>query len=135
MKKKIVLTSVISILVIIVLLILYIYKTPSLVSRKDDIIKVSVSSLPEGFSYSFDGESADAIVEYLSNIELISKFKKNPDRYLGIVWVISLEYNNSDISTVYQSGNRFIRANSGPWYKMNFDEANQFESLLDKLDS
>lgn len=131
MKKKIVLASVISILVITVLLMVYIYKTPSLILRKDDIIKVSVSSLPEGFSYFFDGESADAIVEYLSNIELISEFEENPDSYIGGVWVISLEYKNGEITTVYHSGNKFIKADSGPWYKMNYDEANQFESLLD----
>lgn len=107
----------------------------ALLPKEDGIIGVAVSSLPEGYHYSFSGDDVDAIVEYLSNMNLISDFSENPNEYLGATWVISIEYENGDIATVYHMGNMFIRTNNGPWYKMNYDDANRFELLLDELNS
>lgn len=104
-----------------------------LVPRKDDVINVTVSSLPEEYNYSFSEDDADAIVDYLSGLNLISDFQENPDAYNGMTWVITIEYENGDTVTVYHFGNMFIRTDSGSWYKMNYKEASRFDKLLDEL--
>lgn len=106
-------------------------KSPLL--RECNVKKVSVSSSPEGYDYSFGGKDAEAIVDYLSDLRLDSQFEENPDEYSGMTWVISLEYDDGDVSQIYHFGNMFIRANDGPWYKMTSDEAIRFDTLLDEL--
>lgn len=98
-----------------------------------NVINIDVSSLPEGYNYSFSGEEAKAIIDYLSNLNLDSDFKENPNEYSGMTWVISLQYDNGDVLTVYHFGNLFIRSEKGSWYKMTFDEASRFDTLLDEL--
>lgn len=98
-------------------------------------ININVSSLPEGYDYSFSGENAKAIIDYLSNLNLESNFEENPNEYMGMTWVISLEYDNGNVLTIYHSGNMFIRSESSSWYKMNFDEASGFGALLNELNN
>ena len=100
-----------------------------------NVIKIDVSSLPEGYNYSFDGEDAKEIIDYLSNLNLQSNFEEDPNEYTGMTWVISLEYDNGDELTVYHFGNMFIRTEKGSWYKMTYDEANRFDTLLDELNN
>ena len=100
-----------------------------------NVIKIDVSSLPEGYNYSFDGEDAKEIIDYLSNLNLQSNFEENPNEYTGMTWVISLKYENGDELTVYHFGNMFIRTEKGSWYKMTYDEANRFDTLLDELNN
>ena len=97
------------------------------------VINVDVSSLPEGYNYSFGEEDAKAIVDYLSDLNLKSKFKENPNEYAGMTWVISLKYENGDVLEVYHFGNSFIRSEKGSWYKMTRDEASRFDALLEEL--
>ena len=98
-----------------------------------NVINVDISSLPEGYNYSFGGEGAKAIVDYLSDLNLNSKFEENPNEYSGMTWVISLEYENGDVLSVYHFGNMFIRSENGSWYRMTYDEASRFDMLLDEL--
>ena len=100
-----------------------------------NVIKIDVSSLPEGYNYSFDGEEAKEIIDYLSNLNLQSNFEENPNEYTGMTWVICLEYDNGDKLTVYHDGNMFIRTEKGSWYKMTYDEANRFDTLLDEFNN
>ena len=100
-----------------------------------NVIMIDVSSLPEGYNYSFDGEEAKEIIDYLSNLNLQSNFEENPNEYTGMTWVICLEYDNGDKLTVYHFGNMFIRTEKGSWYKMTYDEANRFDTLLDELNN
>ena len=97
-----------------------------------NVINVDVSSLPKGRDYSFSGEDAKAIVDYLTNLSLESDFEENPDHYYGGTWVISLEYENGDTLTVYHFG-KFIRSEENPWYKMTYEEADYFNTLLYEL--
>lgn len=107
-------------------------------SQKVELLKdgnvnnIVVTSLPEGYNYSFNGDDAKAIVDYLLNLNLDDSFKENPEEYDGMAWVISLEYDSGDSLTVYHFGNMFIRTESGPWYKMNYDEASRFDALLNE---
>lgn len=98
-----------------------------------NIVKIDVSSLPERYNYSFSGEDAKAIVDYLSDLNLDSKFEENPNEYTGMTWVISLKYENGDVLKVYHFGNMFISSENGSWYKMTYDEASRFDMLLDEL--
>ena len=98
-----------------------------------NVINIDVSSLPEGYNYSFSGAEAKAIVDYLSTLNLESNFEENPNEYTGMTWVISLKYENGDVLTIYHDGNMFIRVKGGPWYKMTYDEASRFDTLLDEL--
>jgi hypothetical protein len=98
-----------------------------------DVTQVSVTSLPEGYAYAYEGEDALAIVDYLDSLSLQSRFAENPDEYTGMTWVISLSYADGNTVTVYHSGNMFIRAEDGPWYRMEYEEAERFHALLDEL--
>ena len=98
-----------------------------------DVTRVTVSSLPGGYDYAYEGEDALAIVDYLDSLSLQSRFAENPDEYTGMTWVISLSYADGNTVTVYHSGNMFIRAADGPWYKMSYEEASRLEALLEKL--
>ena len=98
-----------------------------------NVKKISVTSLPEGYNYSFEGEDSKAIVDYLSVLNLVSQFKENPNEYGGMTWVISLEYDNGETLQIYHFANMFIKTADGKWYKMNNDEAIDLEDLLDEL--
>jgi len=98
-----------------------------------NVINIDVSSLPEGYNYSFNQADAKAIIDYLLTLNLESNFEENPNEYGGMTWVISLKYENGDTLTIYHFGNMFIRVNGGSWYKMTYDEASRFDTLLDEL--
>ena len=100
-----------------------------------NVIKIAVSSLPEGYNYSFSGEDTKGIIDYLSNLNLQSEFDEDPNTYTGMTWVISLEYENGETQTVYHSCNLFIRSENEPWYKMESKEAHRFDALLTELNS
>ena len=72
-----------------------------------NVVKIDVSSLPEGYNYSFSGEDAQAIIDYLSTLNLESEFEENPNEYTGMTWVIALEYENGDTFKIYHFG-KFI---------------------------
>ena len=98
-----------------------------------NVIKCDVSSLPEYYNYSFKGESAKKIVDYLSSLNLESNFEENPNDYDGSTWEITLEYENGEALNIYHFGNMFIRAEKGLWYKMTYEEASCFDELLDEI--
>lgn len=98
-----------------------------------NVANIAVASLPEGYAHSFGKDDAKAIVDYLSNLNLDDKFKENPSEYAGMTWVITLEYDNGDVLTIYHFGNMFIKAENSPWYRMNYEEAIRFDSLLNEL--
>ena len=100
-----------------------------------NVVKIDVSSLPQGYNYSFDGEDAKDIVDYLSALNLESEFEENPNEYDGMTWVIALKYEDGDVLELYHFGNMFICSENGPWYKMTYDEANRFGALLDELNN
>ena len=102
---------------------------------KGNVIKVSVSSLPEGYNYSFNAEKAKNITDYLSDLKLQSNFEENPNDYVGMTWVIILEYEKGNTVTIYHFGNMFIRSEKGPWYKMTNEDAARFSDLLETLDN
>ncbi len=93
--------------------------------------KVTVTSLPEYSDYSFTGEKAKAVVDYLSDLSLTSVFFENPDRYGGWAWVISLEYESGETVTIYDCG-MFIMRSGGSWYKTKHN-GSRFEKLLEEL--
>lgn len=98
-----------------------------------DVTQVSVTSLPEGYAYAYEGEDAGVIADYLGSLSLQSRFAENPDEYTGMTWVISVDYADGSTVTVYHFGNMFIRAADGPWYRMEYEEADRFNTLLDEL--
>ena len=101
--------------------------------KSDGVKSVSLSSLPEGYSYFFDGEKAEKLVNYLTGLDLKSKFSENPDEYDGMTWVITIEYENGDTAVVDHFGNMFVKNGDGQWLKMNYEQAEQLDTLLEKL--
>ena len=43
-----------------------------------NVVKIDVSSFPEGYNYSFSEEDAKVIIDYLSTLNLESEFEENP---------------------------------------------------------
>lgn len=99
----------------------------------DGVKSASVSSLPEGYNYFFDGEKAEKLVNYLTGLDLKSKFSENPDEYDGMTWVITIEYENGDTAVVDHFGNTFVKNGDGQWLKMKYEQANQLDALLAEL--
>ena len=98
-----------------------------------DVTRVTVSSLPGSYAYAYEGEDALAIVDYLDSLSLRSEFEEDPDEYVGMTWVIAVDHADGSTVTVYHFGNMFIRAEDGPWYRMEYEEAARFDALLDEL--
>ena len=102
--------------------------------NESDIKSVSVSTLPEfyGYEYSFSGEEARAVVDYLSGLNLtpllISVGKG------GMTWVIEIEYEDESETTVYLFGDE-IWINAKEKYLMQPEENGVFEALLEALNS
>ncbi len=100
---------------------------------ENSIKRISVTSLPEGYEYSFKGEDAQAIVDYLESLHLTPFL--GIDSETGMTWVISIEHKNGEVTTVYHACNKYIMANGGLRYEMIFEEADRFGSLLYELDN
>lgn len=100
---------------------------------ENSIKRISVTSLPKGYEYSFKGDDAQAIVDYLESLHLTPFSGINSED--GMAWVISIEDKNGKITTVYHSCNKYIMAEDGSLYEMIFEEANRFSSLLYELDN
>ena len=98
-----------------------------------DVTRVTVSSLPGSYAYAYEGEDALAIVDYLDSLSLRSEFEEDPDEYVGMTWVIAVDHADGSTVTVYHFGNMFIRAADEPWYRMEYEEADRFNTLLDEL--
>ena len=105
----------------------------SVLLKEGRIIQVHVSSMPEEYKYSFTGNSATKIVDYLKNLKLSSDYPENPDVYCGMTWLITLTYTDGRKQIIYHFGNMFIKSDSTSWYKMNYEEAEQLDSLLKEL--
>lgn len=95
---------------------------------------VSVSSLPKQYDYSYTGEEAQAIVDYISDLNLITVFFEDPNTLYGMSWIITVEYDDGNVIKICNFG-RFMRSEiaDNRWYKINNDEASRFGSLLDEL--
>lgn len=108
-----------------------------LLEENDGIKRISVTTFPESASnsYSFNGDKAKVVFDFLNDLSLITNFEENPDEYGGMTWNISIEYNNGDTVNVYLFGNMFIRVDSGYWYKMIQEEASRFDKLLTELNN
>ena len=100
--------------------------------KEGTVKRVSVTSLPEGYDYSYTREDAQAIVDYFTELDLISDFEENPGEDDGMVWVISLEYEDGSTETVYHCG-KFIRRDGGSWYKITYEQASAFNNRLYEL--
>ena len=102
--------------------------------NESDIKSVSVSTLPEfyGYEYSFSGDEARAVVDYLSGLNLtpllISVGKG------GMTWVIEIKYEGESETIVYLFGDE-IWINAKEKYLMQSEENGIFEALLEALNS
>ncbi len=100
--------------------------------NESEISSVSVTTSPEfyGYEYSFTGEEARAVVDYLSGLDLtpllISVGKG------GMTWVIEIEYEDESETTVYLFGDE-IWINAKEKYLMQPEENGVFEALLETL--
>ena len=94
---------------------------------------VDVSSLPSWYNYSFTGESANKILDYISSLSTTTVYAEDPNKHGGITWVISVKKDNGEAFKVYYLTDIFIRTENGVWRKINYDKVSQFEDLLNEL--
>ena len=99
----------------------------------EGISGIAVTSMPEGYDYSFSGESAKTLAQCIMDMELAADFPEDPNVYAGMTWVITAQYEDGTAVTVYLFGNLFIRSGDGPWFKVSANEAESFERLLTSL--
>jgi len=109
------------------------FSTTLLGIDKAKVIGVKVSSLPEGYDYSFTDENAQSVVDYLSNISLSTNLSvEDPGQLDGMTWVIRLVYENGDTVTLYDLG-KFIHGTDRKWYEMTYEESQELSNLIWKL--
>ena len=101
--------------------------------KNGTVHKISVSSLPEGYNYSFRGDAVQSVIDYISKLTLKSDYSENPSEYTGMTWVIVLEYDDGSNLTIYHFGNMFIRTDDSSWYKMSYEEASKLDTLFYEL--
>ncbi len=92
------------------------------------VTTVTVASEPTGYLYSFVGEDAKMIVDYLYELRLAET--ENPWR-MGMSWAISLEYDDGTALTVYHCGEYIVVEKN--WYKITNDDGSRFDTLLSEL--
>ncbi|MBR2621358.1 MAG: hypothetical protein IKC97_03180, partial [Clostridia bacterium] len=102
----------------------------SVLLKEGTVKHISVSSLPEGYNYSYTGENAQAIVDYLVGLDLVEDSAPPPP---GGVWNIILEYEDGSTVKLYHSANEYIGISGGSQYKMTYEQASAFDSLLWEL--
>lgn len=101
----------------------------------DGVVKsIEVSSMPHGYEYSFDGNDAYAVIDYIRGLHLEADFPEDPDVYTGMTWVVDIRYEDGTDTTVYMFGNMFIRKDNENWLKMDYNEAEAFGELIYNLD-
>ena len=109
------------------------FSTTLLGIDKAKVIGVKVTSLPEGYDYSFTDKNAQAVVDYLSNISLSTNLSvEDPGQLNGMTWVIKLNYENGDTVTLYDLG-KFIHGTDRKWYEMTYEESQELSNLIWKL--
>jgi hypothetical protein len=109
------------------------YTEGNILLKEGTVKRISVSTLPKGSDYSYTGEDAQAIVDYLSDLDLLSEFEESPEGLFSITWVIDLEYDDGSTETLYHFAYMFIRKSGDSWYKMKYEQARAFDDLLNEL--
>ena len=98
----------------------------------EGVSSVRVSSLPEGYNYSFTGEIAKKVVDYFSEVQLTSKYDDNPNEMSGMTFVVSITYQDGRTETLYEFS-PFIRKDGGSWYKIVQNDVTNFHTFLNEL--
>ena len=86
--------------------------------------------MPEGYDYSYTGEDAQAILDYLSGLDLVEDATPPPS---GGAWDITIEYEDGSTVKLYHSANEYIGISGGSQYKMTYEQASAFDNLLYEL--
>lgn len=105
----------------------------ALLPGTDGLKSVSVSSMPQGYDYSFSEKNAAKLVNFILRMDVVPDFPEDPNVYTGMTWVIAVEYEDGSTVTVYLFGNMFIRSGENPWQKVSAKEAEELKALLDYL--
>ncbi len=101
-----------------------------LLISEEGVSAAHVSSLPEGYDFSFSNNDAEWIREYIADLHLQASFREQPEMYGGMTWVIRLTYNDGGTQTIYHFGNMFFRNENSRWYKMDYQEAAAFDDVI-----
>ncbi len=101
----------------------------------DGAVNVMILSLPQSENrarnYSTQ-EKIQLVTEYLSGLTLQKQFSENPDDYTGETLVINVSYDDGTKRTFYHFGNLFIKEGTGPWMRMDYQEAEALDTLINQ---
>lgn len=100
--------------------------------NESEISSVSITTLPEfyGYEYSFTGDEARAVIDYLSGLKLTPILISIPKG--GMTWVIEIKYEDESETTVYLFGDE-IWINAKEKYLLQPEEKGVFEALISNL--
>lgn len=100
-----------------------------------EVSSVHISSLPSSESYTrhyTSSETIGKVISYLNGLQLQKDFPENPDEYVGMTWAVELGFENGETKTIYMLGNMFYREDDSDWMRMNYEEANAFDVLVNE---
>lgn len=108
----------------------FVFMTPQEV---EDITKIHVSSLPEGFDYSFEGEDIKPITDYLTSLHPLY-IEDNGGLEDGMTWVIELTYADGTVKEIYHMGTEIRKSGDGKkYYKLSYEEGRKFDTIVSGL--
>ena len=99
----------------------------------DGAVNVMILSLPQSESRARNyrtQEKIQLVTGYLSGLTLQKQFSENPDDYVGETLVINVSYDDGTKRTFYHFGNQFIQEGTGPWMRMDDQQAEALDALL-----
>lgn len=97
--------------------------------QERDLYCIKVSSLPQTRDYTLRDESAYEIYDYFKKLK--TEYYSNENDLNGITYIITIEYENGDIKTLYHSA--YLIGTEDSWYKIKNYKQQEFEKILEKL--
>lgn len=96
----------------------------------EDVTKIHVSSLPEGYDYSFEGEDTKPITDYLTSLHPLY-IEDNGGLMDGMTWVIELTYRDGTVKEIYHMGTEIRKSGDGKkYYKLSYEEGRKFDTVV-----
>ncbi len=94
---------------------------------------VKITHNPPWYDLTLTGDKAQAVIDYLSSLNLSDENTETAGQTNGGMWDIKIEYENNETVRIVHSGNKFICNSEMSWYSMVYDEAEKFSDLVYEL--
>lgn len=107
------------------------------INNTKNIIKITIKTQPGNDSSIKSTENKSQITEiinYINGLDL-KKTAKNPDDYTGMIYIITVYFDDTTSTEYAHFGNMFFKESGKDWYEIPYDQAEELEGIYKSLDS